>query len=101
MLAIPRVEGVADPEWARLEQALKPLRDCVGELERALPKAGLALELRFTARELTAIEARARKVPGDRIEAIEACAADRLVGFRLREHAEPLTATVTVTAAAK
>jgi hypothetical protein len=92
-------EGLPAPEWARIEQATDSLLACVPELEAPLPKHGVTLSLELEDRKLVELEARGRKIGREGLEAFEACARERLVGFRLREHGEAVKVEVIVRAA--
>jgi hypothetical protein len=81
---------------SRLTGAVESLRPCVPELEAPLPKQGLELELQFVAQELTELRASGRKLGKPSLVRVEACARDRLSGFRLREHEGPLLVRVRV-----
>jgi hypothetical protein len=94
-------QGVAPVanEWARVEQLSDSLLVCVTELEAPLPKQGLTLTLSFDDHKLTELHASGRKLGRDQLGALEACANDRTVGFRLREPGEPFTVSLLVSAA--
>jgi hypothetical protein len=86
----PAPPGVVDQDWARIMSAVESLRPCVPELEAPLPKQGLALRLEFADHELVELAASGKKLAAASLERFEACADDRLAGFRLREHEAPL-----------
>jgi hypothetical protein len=88
--------GVQAEDWARIGSAVESLRPCVPELEAPLPKQGLALRLEFADHELVELEASGRKLAEVSLERFEACANDRLAGFRLREHDAPLRVELVV-----
>jgi hypothetical protein len=82
--------GVPEQDWARVRTASESLRACIPELEVALPKSGLGVQLDFLDHELADLVARGvasgRKLGTASLERFESCANDRLAGFRLREH---------------
>lgn len=86
----PRPPDVAEQDWSRIASAVESLRPCVPELEAPLPKHGLTLRLEFADHELVEFEAGGSKLAAASRERFEACADDRLAGFRLREHEAPL-----------
>lgn len=92
----PAPPGVLAQDWARIASAVESLRPCVPELELPLPKQGLAVRLEFADHELVELEASGRKLAAASLERFEACANDRLAGFRLREHEAPLRVELVV-----
>lgn len=96
-IALPeRPPEVAEQEWARLRSATETLRVCIPELEVSLPKTGLLVALAFADSDLVDLTASGRKLSAASIERFEACADDRLAGFRLREHEAPLRVELTI-----
>jgi hypothetical protein len=87
---------VSEQEWTRLRSATESLRVCVPELEAALPSAGLMVQLDFADSDLVELTASGRKLAAANLQRFEACADERLAGFRLREHEAPLRVDVNV-----
>lgn len=79
-----------EADRARVDELARDLAACVPELERPLPKTGLAFTLRFAVGQLVEVRATAKGAGKDRIAALERCADERLVGVRLREHIDPI-----------
>jgi hypothetical protein len=92
----PSPPGVQEQDWARIGSAVESLRPCVPELEAPLPNQGLALRLEFADHELVELEASGRKLAAASLDRFEACANDRLAGFRLRVHDAPLRVELVV-----
>jgi hypothetical protein len=90
---------LSEDNRARVDQAAATLRECVPELEAKLPKQGVTLSLSFTDGKLDKPRASGR-IDKAALARFEACANDRLLGFRLREGSGPATVTLTVKAAA-
>jgi hypothetical protein len=91
-------EGVtlSEDDRARVEQAAASLRECVPELEAVLPKQGVTLALGFVEGKLEKPRASARRVDAAALGRFEACANDRLLGFRLRDAVDSRTITLVV-----
>lgn len=86
-----------DGDQKRLEALSRQFPRCLPELETPL-KAGEAVdvELRFEDGRLAGVAPRPPKteVPAARLAALRACVEDEARGFRLREHADPVTLAV-------
>ena len=80
---LPDPAGLSEDDRVRVGQARERLRACVPELEAPLGKAGLELELVFTAHKFSEASVRGRKLPEPAKQRIDACARDRLLGLRL------------------
>lgn len=93
-------EQLPELERARIVTAVESLRVCVPELEAALPKQGLTLQLEFADHQLVGLTASGRKLGRADLARVETCARDRLTGFRLREHDGPALVEVSVVRAA-
>jgi hypothetical protein len=91
-----RPADVSEQEWARLRSATESLRVCVPELEVSLPKTGFSVVLEFSDSDLVELSANGRKLPAASIERFEACADERLAGFRLREYEPTLRVELTI-----
>jgi hypothetical protein len=77
-----------------LGELARDLGVCVPELERKLPKGGLAITLDFAEGKIAGSSVKAKGVPADRLDAVDRCVDERIVGRRLREHTEPLRVIV-------
>lgn len=98
LIAVRAEPALSEDDRARVDQAASTLRDCVPELEQALPKQGVTLTLPFTDGKLDKPRASGR-VDKAGLARFEACASDRLLGFRLRDGAAASTVTLVVTPA--
>ncbi|KIG14774.1 hypothetical protein DB30_06360 [Enhygromyxa salina] len=86
-------------EWARVERASDTILACVTELEAPLPKRGVVLSMSFDDHKLVELNASGAKLGRAQLEAYEACAKERLAGFRLREPGVAFTVALEVRAA--
>ncbi|MFO7562929.1 MAG: hypothetical protein R6X02_09835 [Enhygromyxa sp.] len=88
--------SLSEDDRARVDQAIASLRECLPELERPLPRQGVALSLPFTEGKLGELKASGRRVEAEALARLEGCAKDRLLGFYLRDTTGALTLTLTV-----
>jgi hypothetical protein len=98
-IAVQENATLSADDRARVEQASAGLRECVPELEAPLPKQGVTLELPFAEGQLGKLKASGRRIDAAALARFEECATERLLGFRLREPAAPVTVTLVVRAA--
>jgi hypothetical protein len=98
IIAVQAEPALSEDDRARVDQAASTLRDCVPELERELPKQGVTLTLPITDGKLDKPRASGR-IEKAALARFEACADDRLLGFRLRDGAAAATVTLVVTPA--
>ena len=92
---------LAAGDQPRLEALVKQLTRCLPELEAPLAAGErVRLELRFEEGRMTRVVARqpARKLPAERLAALQRCAEAETRGFRLREHRDALTFGVDLSA---
>ncbi|PRQ07278.1 hypothetical protein [Enhygromyxa salina] len=94
--AVTRGPQPAADEWARFERTSDSIIACVTELEAPLPKRGVTLALSFDEHKLVELNASGAKLGRAQLDAYEACAKERLAGFRLRVPGEPFTASLEV-----
>ncbi len=99
-IALQDGAALTDDDRARVEQASARLRECVPELETALPRRGVKLDLEFLEGKLTKLSASAKRVDAAALARLQTCASERLLGLRLREAEQPLTVTLSVRAGA-
>ncbi|HVI03632.1 MAG TPA: hypothetical protein VM869_33285, partial [Enhygromyxa sp.] len=95
-IAVQANASLSEDDRARVEQAAATLRECVPELETALPKQGVTLTLEFTDGKLGKPRAAGKRVDAAALGRFEACASDRLLGFHLRDTTSPASVTLLV-----
>ncbi len=99
--ALDQVFPLMAGDQPRLEAMARQLTRCLPELEVPLAAGeGVRLDLRFEEGRLLRVTAMqpSRKVPGQRLAAVQTCAEAETRGFRLREHRDALTFIVTLVA---